>query len=260
MSRGRTTRVASEARRPRAVLPALLLPGIDGSGRLFAPLLAAAPRRIAPVVVSFPPGAPLGYDALVDRVRATLPPGRFLLVAESFSGPIAIRLAAERPRGLAGLVLAATFLHRPLHPLLHPIRGLVGARLFGLPMPALLVRHFMTGWDAPDALVREVQAAVGSTAPEVMALRAMEALRVDVRDALLQVDAPILVLSPRRDRLIRTDVGEELLALRPDAEVVEVDAPHMILQRAPHACLAHLEELAARVVARPRAPGRGRRA
>jgi pimeloyl-ACP methyl ester carboxylesterase len=231
---------------------AILLPGIDGSGRLFGPLLAAGPRRIAPETISFPPDQPLGYDGLLDRVRAALPRGRFLLVAESFSGPLAIRLAAERPRGLAGLVLAATFLHRPLHPLLHPIRGLVGARLFGVAMPAALVRHFMAGPDAPDALVREVQAAVGATTPEVMALRAMEALRADVRAELGRVDAPILVLSPTRDRLIRADVGDEILGLRPDADVVRLDAPHMILQRAPHACLANMEELAARAGARRR--------
>jgi pimeloyl-ACP methyl ester carboxylesterase len=230
--------------------PAILLPGIDGSGRLFAPLLAAGPRGIAPSIVSFPLGAPLGYDALVDRVRAALPRRRFLLVAESFSGPIAVRLAAERPRLLAGLVLAATFLHRPLHPLLHPIRGLVGARLFGLPMPAAVVRHFLAGADAPDGLVREVQSAVGATTPEVMALRAVEALRADVRAELWRVDVPILVLSPVRDRLIRADVGEEILELQPDADVVRLDAPHMILQRAPHACLAHVEELAARVAVR----------
>lgn len=232
--------------------PAILLPGIDGSGRLFAPLLAAGPRGIAPTIVSFPSGAPLGYDALVERVRAALPRGRFLLVAESFSGPIAIRLAAERPRGLAGLVLAATFLHRPLHPLLHPIRGLVGARLFGLPMPAAVVRHFLAGPDAPDALVREVQSAVGAATPEVMALRAMEALRVDVRADLERVEAPLLVLSPARDRLIRAEVGDEILALRPDADVVRLGAPHMILQRAPHSCLAHVEELASRLAARRR--------
>ena len=237
---------------PGARIAAILLPGIDGSGRLFAPLLAASPRGIAPTIVSFPPDAPLGYDALVDRVRAALPRRRFLLVAESFSGPIAIRLAAERPRGLAGLVLAATFLHRPLHPFLHPVRGLVGARLFGLPMPAAVVRHFMAGPDAPDALVREVQTAVGATTPEVMALRAMEALRADVRAELGRVDAPILVLSPARDRLIRAEVCDEILALRPDADVVRLDAPHMILQRAPHACLAHVEELADRAAARRR--------
>jgi pimeloyl-ACP methyl ester carboxylesterase len=236
-----------------APLPALLLPGLDGSGRLFAPLLAAGPRRIAPTVLSFPPDAPLGYDDLLPRVRAALPQDRFLLVAESFSGPLAVRVAAERPPGLAGVVLAATFLHRPLNPMLHPIRGLVGARLFGLRLPAAVIRHFMAGPDAPDAVVAEVQAAVAAVAPEVLAHRSRQALEVDVRDLLGNVDAPLLVLQPRRDRLIRADVAGEVLAVRPDAEVALLEAPHMILQRAPHASLARIEEFAARALVASRA-------
>jgi pimeloyl-ACP methyl ester carboxylesterase len=233
-----------------APIPALLLPGLDGSGRLYAPLLAAGPRRIVPALLAFPPDAPLGYDALLPLARAALPRGRFLLIAESFSGPLAIRLAAERPRGLAGLVLAATFLHRPLNPLLHPIRGLMGARMFGFRMPLALVRHFMAGDDAPDALVREVQAAVRAVSPAVLAHRAREALRIDVRGRLCEVSVPILLLSPRRDRLIRTDVAGEVRALRPDAQVEVLDTPHMILQRAPHASLALIEAFAERVARR----------
>ena len=228
---------------------ALLLPGIDGSGRLYAPLLAAAPRRLAPIVLSYPPDEPLGLDALVARVRAALPRGRFVLVAESFSGPVAIRIAAERPPGLVALVLAATFLHRPLSPLLHPLRGLVGARMFGLRMPAPLVRHFMAGHDAPDALVADVQAAVAAVRADVLALRALESQRDDVRDELAAVVAPLHLLDPARVRLNRTDVVKDVLAVRPDAEVALIDAPHMVLQRAPHACLARIEAF----LQRPRA-------
>jgi pimeloyl-ACP methyl ester carboxylesterase len=195
---------------------ALLLPGLDGSGRLYAPLLDAGPRAFRPEVVSYPPDEPLGYDDLVARVRARLPRGRFVLLAESFSGPIAVRLAAERPAGLEALVLAATFLHAPLDPVLHPIRGLVGARLFGFPMPAAVVAH-----------------------------RSAEALRVDVREDLARVEVPVLLVAPTRDRLIRSDVADEVLAIRPDAEVALLDAPHMVLQRCPHAALARIEEFLA---------------
>ncbi len=229
---------------------ALLLPGLDGSGRLFAPLLEAGPRGFVPEVVPYPPDEPLGYDDLVARVRRRLPRGRFLVLAESFSGPIAIRLAAERPPGLEALVLAATFLHSPLNPLLHPIRGLVGARFFGAAMPAAVVRWFMAGTDAPDAIVREVQRAVAAVSPEVLAHRSAEALRVDVREDLARVDVPVLLVAPTRDRLIRTDVADEVLAVKPDAEVALVDAPHMVLQRCPHASLARIEEFLARPGAR----------
>ena len=235
------------AQRPTAIL----LPGLDGSGRLFAPLLAAGPRAFDPELIAFPPDQPLGFDELAALVRPRLPRRRFVLLAESFSGPLAIRLAAERPRGLVALVLAATFLHRPLDALLHPVRGLVGARLFGLPMPAAVIRRFMAGPDAPDALVAEVQRAVAAVPPAVMAHRSAEALQVDAREALAGVDAPILFLSPTRDQLIRRDAHEDVLALRPDAEVALLDAPHMVLQRCPHASLARIVEVLAAPGARP---------
>jgi pimeloyl-ACP methyl ester carboxylesterase len=257
------------ARAPRGpALRGVLLPGIDGSGALYAPLVAAGPRAFRPELVSYPPDAPLGYDELAALVRPRLAGGPFALLAESFSGPLAVRLAAERPAGLVALVLAATFLHAPLHPALHPIRALVGARFFGLALPAPVVRWFMAGTDAPDALVAEVRRAVAAVSPEVMAHRAAEALRVDVREALARVDVPLLVVVPTRDRLLRNDLADEVLTVRPDAEIALVDAPHMVLQRCPHASLARVEEFLARAgggVSRrgaarrpPRAPRRGR--
>jgi pimeloyl-ACP methyl ester carboxylesterase len=189
------------------------------------------------------------------------PAGPFVLVAESFSGPLAVRLAAERPPGLRALVLAATFLRAPLHPALHPVRTLGGA-------PAPVGRWFMAGPDAPDALVEEVQRAVAAVSPAVMAHRAAEALRVDVRADLARVGVPVLAIVPAHDRLLRTDLADEVLAARPDAEIAVLDAPHMVLQRCPHASLARIEELLARLGAPlsrrgaarrpPRASPRGR--
>jgi pimeloyl-ACP methyl ester carboxylesterase len=240
------------ARRRRTIPAALLLPGLHGSARLFAPLLAAGPRGLEVEALSYPPDRPLGYDELLALVRERLPRGRFALVAESFSGPLAIRLAAERPPGLAALVLAASFLHRPLNALLHPLRALAGVRLFGAPMPAAAVRHFLAGAGAPRALVSEVLAALGEVSAAVMAHRAAEAFRVDVREELGRVEVPILWLAPLRDHLVRTDAAAEALALDPDLEVAYIDGPHMILQRCPHACLARIEEL----LSAPPPPGR----
>jgi pimeloyl-ACP methyl ester carboxylesterase len=224
---------------------AVLLPGLDGSGRLFAPFLAAGPRAFDPDPISYPADRALGYGELAALVRPRLPRGRFLLLAESFSGPLAVTLAAERPRGLVALVLAATFLRRPLGPVLHPVRGLVSARLFGLPVPAPLVRHLMAGADAPDTLVEEVRRAVAAVAPEVLALRSAEALAADVRGALGAVEVPILFLAPTRDNLIRRDAHEDVREARPDAEIALLDAPHMVLQRSPHASLERIEEFLA---------------
>jgi pimeloyl-ACP methyl ester carboxylesterase len=223
-------------------LKAILLPGLDGMGRLFAPLLAAGPRAFEAVPLSYPPDEPLGYDELAALVRPKLPRGRFVLLAESFSGPLALRLAAEAPRGLEAVILAATFLRRPLDPLLHPFRALVGTRLLGMRRPAWAVRQFMAGPDAPASLVKEMQDVGQEVKPLVLAHRAAEALAVDAREALSAVEVPVLFLAPTRDRLIRRDAWTDVATMRPDAEVVHVEAPHMILQRCPHACLARIEE------------------
>ncbi len=42
----------------------VLLPGMDGSGALFADFIAALGDAVAPVVVSYPPDLPLDYAAL----------------------------------------------------------------------------------------------------------------------------------------------------------------------------------------------------
>ncbi len=227
---------------PPAPLPTLLLPGLDGSGRLFRPLLAAGPRAFAPTVVPLPADRPLGYEEYAEAVRAALPAtGDYALLAESFSGPLAVQLAAERPRGLRALVLVATFLHRPLAPWLAPLEPLIGPRLFSLPLLDPTVRLLLTGLTAPDAVVREIREATAAVPPRVLARRAHEALMVDAREALAGTEVPVLYLGPRGDRLIRTDVADDVLAARPDAETALLDGPHTILQVRPQASLERIE-------------------
>ena len=93
----------------------LLLPGLDGSGVMFRPLLSHLPKEIRPIVVSYPPGEMLSYDELLPRVLAAIPDDLpFVLLGESFSGPLAIMAAAKCPPGLIGMILCATFVRNPV--------------------------------------------------------------------------------------------------------------------------------------------------
>lgn len=239
----------------RGRLPTLLLPGLDGSGRLFAPLLAAGPGLLEPRVVALPADPSLGYDGYLEALRPALPRrGRWALLAESFSGPLAVRLAAERPPGLVALVLAATFLHRPLHPWLAPLAPVIGERLFALPLLPAAVRLLLAGPEAPAEVVGAVREAAAATPPAVLAKRAREALAADVRAALAATDVPLLLLVPTRDRLLREGVAAEVLAARPGAEVAPIEGPHTILQVRPGACLARIEPFLAAALAAAEGP------
>src|SRR5262249_50071901 len=99
----------------RMAMPALvLLPGLDGTGDFFEPLLSALGESVRTRLVRYPVGSCHTYDSCRELVRAELPSdGPYVLLGESFSGPVAIALAAQAPRGLAGVILSSSFAKNP---------------------------------------------------------------------------------------------------------------------------------------------------
>jgi pimeloyl-ACP methyl ester carboxylesterase len=220
----------------------LCLPGLDGTGRLFRRFIAAGSGALELKVVEYPPDRVLSYAELERLVERELPSDRpFALLGESFGGPLALRLAQRRPAGLVGVVLAASFHRRPAAPVITALRPLSPA-FFRLPLPAHAVRLLLGGHDAPDDLVRDVQEAVASVRGSVMAARAREALRVDASAALRTCPVPLLFLGGKQDRLLRTGLPIEVRALRADAEIRMLAAPHLVLQRCAPEAMRLVEE------------------
>jgi pimeloyl-ACP methyl ester carboxylesterase len=71
-------------------------------------------REFDTLIITYPPNIPLSYTALESLVRESLPTDRpFVLLGESFSGPIAISLSARQLPQQVGLVLCSTFARNP---------------------------------------------------------------------------------------------------------------------------------------------------
>lgn len=229
-------------------IPLILLPGMDGSGRLFAPLLARLPPTLAGTVVTYPFDQPLGYPELLALARWRLPDdGPFIVLGESFSGPLALRLAAEHPAGLAGAIIVASFVAPPLPWLPRWAHALPSPALLGPLARRLGGRVLGTGECPPDvaAAFDEANAAVS---PVVLARRVRAALAVDLepeRAALAAV--PLLALVARRDRLLGRSHTAAIRRLLPHADIRELDAPHLLLQAQPAAAAAAIAEFAAKV-------------
>ncbi|WP_437964607.1 alpha/beta fold hydrolase [Sorangium sp. So ce260] len=244
-----------------APLRLLLLPGLDGTGALFAPFLEALSAEstgVAPEVVSYPADRALDYGALEDLVAARLPAGGpYALLGESFSGPLALRLACRRPGGLVGVILVATFVTNPVWLVPSLARHLVGPWLFRRRAPELVSRRYLVGAGASAEWLERVAANVETVDPAVMAARVREVLSVDARGLLQRCAAPLLYLGAAGDALVPPRVVRELRRLRPDLECVTVDAPHLVLQLAPEASARAIEGFLRRAAARPgsAAPG-----
>lgn len=219
----------------------VLLPGFDGTGRLFGPLRRVLEPNFQTIVMSYPTDYPRSYDELCSEVVRELPKTPHVIVAESFAGPIALMVAARKPQGLRALVLSATFAKNPRPWLSALLGGLLGPWCFRLPLPTWTIRALMAGAEAPIELCRAIQAAVRIVNPMVMAFRLREVMRSDATEALLKCSVPIFYLNGTRDRLLGKRALRSLSAARPDLTIIHVPGPHMLLQAAPDTCARHIE-------------------
>lgn len=214
----------------------VLLPGMDGTGDLFAPFIDAL-EGWPTTVIAYPPDRELDYPGHEAHARARLPQDQdYVILAESFSGPVGIALAASRPRGLRGLVLCVSFAVNPL-PGLAFMKPIVGALPAAKP-PAALAAPWLYGARATPGLRRAHAAAMSKVSARALRARAVAALGVDHRPLLRRVEVPMLYLLARRDRLVPRAAARAILEVRADVELVEFDAPHFLLQTEPGACAA----------------------
>jgi pimeloyl-[acyl-carrier protein] methyl ester esterase len=218
----------------------ILLPGMDGTGRLFGPLLRILPPGLEAAVVAYPPDRPCGYAELLPLVEAAVPDGgEFLILGESFSGPLALLLAARRPRGLRGVILCATFARSPLPSFARWLRYLIRSFWFRA-VPWSLIRRGLLGRFETISLGRMVEGALAAVEPSVLAARARAVLAVDVGAQLRSCPVPILYLAATEDRLVSRRSLAHIRRLQPRVDAVALVGPHLLLQVAP--------EMAARVI------------
>jgi pimeloyl-ACP methyl ester carboxylesterase len=209
----------------------VLLPGMDGTGDLFQDFVAALPGEIQAKVVRYPFDVCLSEAALAAFVRTEAPTAEpFVLLAESFSTPLAILYASTNPTNLRGLVLCAGFTSCPVR---GSMRLLPAPLLARFVLPDFAIRGFLVGRNASSALQAAVRSAVSSVTPAVMATRIRFVLACDVRKQLSYVRVPMLYIQAMNDHLVPEACLKEILEIKPKTEVRAVDGPHLILQREP---------------------------
>ena len=213
----------------------VLLPGMDGTARLFQRFDAAlrAQTAIATQAIAYP-AAPLDYAALEAFVRERLPRNRpFVVLAESFSGPLGAALRANPPLGMRALILCCAFVRNP-RPLLAPLRHLLDLIPFGA-LPGFALRQALLTPYATPPLQAELAAALAQVPPSVLRQRLRAVLETDASRSFARGSLPVLYLRARHDRLVPPATALQILRLAPGAQLADIDAPHMLLQAAPAA-------------------------
>ena len=218
----------------------VLLPGMDGTGGLFSPLLRAL-SEFDCEVISLPQTGDQDYSSITKQVRDKLPEEDFVLVAESFSGPIGAALAKEGRANLKGIIFVATFLSAPSKLLLAFTKFLPLKLLSRLPFSAFFHKALFLGSGASNELIDLFQSTVGSLPSSLIRARlsAMYSLSYDPE----VIDLPVAYIQAASDKLVPPKKAVEFSCSFTNIIFETVEGPHFLLQAKPTECAVVISEL-----------------
>jgi len=212
----------------------VLLPGLDGTGKLFSSFLASLPTTFVNTTVAYPADKFHSYEDLLRIVDAAVPKeDPFVLLGESFSTPIAVELAAANPPNLVGVVLVAGFVRSPIGAWSLGARLIANPWFFKMRLPDWTAQRALLGANAPVTLLQTLRQALESVNPAVLSGRVQEALNCDARSELARTNVPMMYVQAANDRLLSKGCFPEIKQIKPNIAFASIDGPHLLLQRAP---------------------------
>jgi pimeloyl-[acyl-carrier protein] methyl ester esterase len=206
---------------------------MDGTGKLFEPLINAIGANLETSTVSYPLEEALDYEELLNLVTSRIPKEKkHFLLGESFSGPLAVMAASRSSENLLGIILLATFVKSPMPRWMNRFKlFLRGPMLDMRPRPFII--KGLLGKECPEKTKRWVQETLPRLKREVLAARIKAVLEVNVREELKNCQVPVLYIAGSRDWLVGKKCLDVIWLCRPDVEIKVIDAVHMVLQTNP---------------------------
>jgi pimeloyl-ACP methyl ester carboxylesterase len=212
----------------------VLLPGLDGTGALFANLVSELPGDLKVITGAYPARQFLPYPQLLAWMDGVVPKNEpYVVLGESYGSPLAVMFAATHPPNLVGLILCVGFISNPVRNWGFLPRLLARPLFFRYSPPDFALEYFIAGAKAPKSLKLAVNRATRSVNPEVLAARARAVIDCDATQEIRRVKVPLLFLQATKDRLVRKGCLDEIKRLHPETITFAIRAPHLVLQREP---------------------------
>jgi len=214
------------------VLTLVLLPGTDGTGELFQDFINALDKTQKTIVLNYPVENAFSYELLEDFVKQSIPTTEpYVILGESFSGPIATALASKKDENLKGLILCCSFTQNP-----RPECSKLSALVRILPVqraPTCILRYISFGRFSTPKLISALTEAIAKVSPSTIRNRLISVLKVNYSGKLLHIEVPILYLRATEDRIVPKKASEIIANIKPSVQIIEIAGPHFLLQASP---------------------------
>jgi pimeloyl-[acyl-carrier protein] methyl ester esterase len=214
----------------------VLLPGFDGSGQLFDAFRAQLSADWSITVVRYEQA--LQLQDYVSIAAAALPMRDAVIVAESFSGPIALELLARYSERIRCAVLCASFARPPMAQWLGLTRFVPEVFLRSARLRRAVVAQFCLNGVEDPALIAKVNDVVADLPVALIRSRFAALATMNAQLRLAEIRTPILYLRAKRDLLVSASASRQLTVGLTNCSVHDVDGPHLLLQANAGECAA----------------------
>ena len=221
----------------------VMLPGLDGTGTLFRPLLDVLPAGIHPTVIAYPPDQLFSLAEYAAFVARQLPRGKSILLAESFSSLVALSLLEMGAAKFSAVLFVAGFAEPPMRFLLRlaPLVPQLGVAMRS--PPSFLLRQFCLGKDAKAQQLALVRKALVTVSPHVLKHR-LELIATRRPSGKMEFRIPCHYLQASEDRLIPATSARWFQQHFETCDVTSIPGPHFLLQAQPQRCAEWIGEKA----------------
>ncbi|MGB0799301.1 MAG: alpha/beta fold hydrolase [Planktomarina sp.] len=216
----------------------LVLPGLDGTGKLLDDFAAELADDFDVRVVSYTFDQ-TDYDTIFDYVKSLVPERDYIVVGESFSGPLAGMFADAKPKHLKGVVFAATFLSRPsIWPAwcMTLLWAVPFQRKFFLNLIHPMFMGFRPGKKLFDTFLHIMQ-----TVPKATLIARLKTVhKLPRKPYSTHTGLPSLFLCARREWFLSRKSGDFLAHVAHQTCIL--DTPHFLLQKHPKQAANHIRQ------------------
>ena len=222
----------------------VFLPGMDGTDISFEPLRELLPQDINVKVIQYPVDELLSFDETVQFAKDQIHSDQrdVIVIAQSFSGPVAIALVGSGKLKAKCLILCSTFAKSPRPVLFKILSYLPLELLIRPPFPRFLLKHVVEGGKEATDLFLAMWQRVKPLVPAKTLIHRLKVIsQVDVRGWLPKLTIPCLYIQASSDRSVPASSLFDFTETITDLRVKRIKGPHFIIQAQPEESLSAIE-------------------
>lgn len=215
----------------------LLLPGMDGTGTLFKPLLDLIPNYYEVEVVSLIQEVDISYEYQAETILKQIEKD-VVIVAESYSGVIALEMLKKGSPFIKHVIFMASFIAPPS--LLSKFGRVVPSFVFSFTQKNNSVIHrFLFGRYGSDDLCRLFDSVMEKVDAKLLTFRLGQIATLKKQNQ--QLNCPCTLIQARQDNLVSYRTVNAFKAVFNNLDLSVVEGTHFLIQTNPYECWQLIE-------------------